>query len=263
MTNFRFWEKTLPLQWLFRPWFLVALGLHIVALSIPLPPEPEANRLSTEDLSVDGVRLVSLPSPPSRPPTSPADSAPASTLATPAPSTAPKATSLNVVPSLAPQPLASPSPQPQIVSESLSALPEAPTPQPLASPSSETLTPALPEPQSIPTPQLTPPDQTAIPVNFPHAVGSQPGCGGRNGCWQNENTQWRSIATTLKQDLENQGYTLTPVEIGSDTGMRIYQVSKMGEPPYYLNLLSTLQGTVYIVSEEPLTPEELTAMVNT
>lgn len=261
MTYFRFWEKTLPLQWLFKPWFLVALGLHIIALSIPLPPEPETNRLSTEDLSVDGVRLVSLPSPPSRPSASPANSVPASTLATPAPSTAPKATAPDIAPSLAPQPLTSPSPQPQIGSEFITALPEAPTPQPPA-PSPETLASPSSESQPTPTPHLTPPDQTIIPVNFPHAVGSQPGCGGRDGCWQHESTQWRSIATTLKQDLENQGYTLTPLEIGSDTGMRIYQVSKMGEPPYYLNLLSTLQGTVYIVSEEPLTPEELTAMVN-
>jgi hypothetical protein len=256
MTQLWFQKKKLPLQWLFRPWFLVALGLHIVALSVPLPPEPspEANPLSTEDPS-DGVRLVSLPSPP--PARSPLPSV--SPLPTPAVPTAPPAAPKAAPPAVAPaepipEPLAATPSQPQIAPEF--AAPPMPTPQPLESPSPEPLTSASPEPQLTPEAQ-----QTITPADFPHAVGSQPGCGGRDGCWQNETTQWRSIATTLRQDLESQGYTLTSLEIASDTGMRIYEVSKMGEPSYYLNLLSTLQGTVYIVSEELLTPQELTAMI--
>ncbi len=66
---------------------------------------------------------------------------------------------------------------------------------------------------------------------------------------------------TLEQDLQSRGYMIDQLELADDTGIRVYAVSKAGEIAYYLNLLSTFEGTVYIVSEQPMTREELNAMV--
>ena len=40
--------------------------------------------------------------------------------------------------------------------------------------------------------------------------------------------------------------------------MMVYRVSKLGEPAYYLNLISTFeQGTVYLISEQLMTVAEI------
>jgi hypothetical protein len=78
------------------------------------------------------------------------------------------------------------------------------------------------------------------------------------GCWQTAETQWRSVSTDLEQKLVNKGYALKPLDLEDDTGLRVYEVSKDGKRQYYLNLLSTEKGTVYLMAEKPLTREELT-----
>jgi hypothetical protein len=78
------------------------------------------------------------------------------------------------------------------------------------------------------------------------------------GCWQTAETQWRSVSTDLKQNLENKGYVVQQLDLEDDTGIRVYEVSKDGKRQYYLNLLSTGKGTVYLMAEKPLTRAELT-----
>jgi hypothetical protein len=87
--------------------------------------------------------------------------------------------------------------------------------------------------------------------------GAQVGCHSSESCWQTSNTQWRSLATNLRETLQTQGYSLEEVPLDNDTGRRIYRVSKPDETPYYLNLISTQEGTVYFLTAQPMTPEAL------
>jgi hypothetical protein len=94
-------------------------------------------------------------------------------------------------------------------------------------------------------------------AEFPQVEGSQAGCNGLLGCWQTPETQWRDVSSNLEQKLEAQGYEVEALDLEDDTGRRVYQVSKAGDLKYYLNVLSTERGTVYRISQEPLTREEL------
>jgi hypothetical protein len=94
-------------------------------------------------------------------------------------------------------------------------------------------------------------------AEFPQVEGSQAGCNGLLGCWQTPETQWRDVSSNLEQRLEAQGYEVEALDLEDDTGRRVYQVSKAGDLKYYLNVLSTERGTVYRISQEPLTREEL------
>jgi hypothetical protein len=87
--------------------------------------------------------------------------------------------------------------------------------------------------------------------------GAQAGCHASESCWQTADTQWRSLATSLRQTLQMQGYSLEELPLDEDTGRRIYRVSKPNEIPYYLNLVSTREGTVYFLTEQPMTAEAL------
>lgn len=240
-----------------KPWLLIALGLHGVLLFLPLPSESPSEPTST----AENIQIVSLPSPtPSTAPTPP----PTPPLAVPPPPTPSVAPSIRVQarpsapPAITPTSTPSPTPAPAATNSPQPAPSPSPAPNPSPSPS--------PSPTPTPTPSVDPNASTTVlstlpnPPDFPHAEGSQPGCGGQAVCWQTDNTQWRSVARTFEQTLEDQGYDVNQLELETDTGVRVYAVSKEGEIPYYLNLLSTLDGTVYVLSDKPLTPQELTEM---
>ncbi|MGB5899487.1 MAG: hypothetical protein WBG66_14935, partial [Geitlerinemataceae cyanobacterium] len=74
--------------------------------------------------------------------------------------------------------------------------------------------------------------------------------------------QWRSIAGNLLENLQNDGYEAEPLDIATDTGMRVYRISKTGETPYYLHIVSSLQGTRYVKSPEQMTTEALRQLAN-
>ncbi len=106
----------------------------------------------------------------------------------------------------------------------------------------------------MPTSSPSPADSYA---DFPHVDNAQAGCNGLQDCWQTPETQWRTVSQNLEENLKAKGYVVKQLDLADDTGIRVYQVSKNGETQYYLNLLSTGQGTVYRFSQEPLTREEL------
>lgn len=64
------------------------------------------------------------------------------------------------------------------------------------------------------------------------------------------------------QRLEAQGYSLTQSDREDDQGVRVYQVSKSGEPTYYVHLISTNQGIVYLEQRKELTSAEVEALRN-
>jgi len=96
-------------------------------------------------------------------------------------------------------------------------------------------------------------------ANFPHATTTQ-ACDQVEQCWRSPDSQWRGLAQTLEADLAAQGYELTEMPLDDETGRRIYEVSKESEVVYYLNVISTLEGTVYRVTEQPLTADEMNAI---
>ena len=230
-----FWQQfPVPMQRL-RPWLLLSLALHAAVFSAPLLhsaaptlPEPEAT-----------VSLAPAPPLPSAVVSPPA-------LPTPTPQLSPQ-----LPPQLIPQapPVAVRPTPPQVATPAVP--PASPTPFPAASPSPA----SVPSLEPVPSPSPEPPSPYAT---FPQIAGTTSGCGGREHCWQSANTQWRAIASTLEQELQTRGYDVSRVELEIETGMRVYRVSKLGEPAYYLNLISTFeQGTVYLISEQLMTVAEI------
>lgn len=237
-----FWKQfPFPIKRL-RPWLLVSVALHAAVFVAPLLPSPPPSLPEPED-TVNLAPRPPLPStsPAPRPTVTASRPSPAVTVPVPQPSARP------VLPPRA-SPRVAPPPPPKAAAPAVLASP-VPTPVPSPSP---VLSPApLPV---IASPASEPPSPYAT---FPHVEGTTAGCGGQENCWQSADTQWRSLARTLEQDLQNQGYSATQLDLETDTGVRVYRVAKAGEPEYYLNLISTFQGTVYLISEQPMTAAEI------
>jgi hypothetical protein len=71
---------------------------------------------------------------------------------------------------------------------------------------------------------------------------------------------WRSAAGNLQERLESQGYTVSNITgevLSIDSGVRVYAVSKPGEPDYYLNLVSVQEGVLYTMTAEPMTADQV------
>ncbi|NEQ28103.1 MAG: hypothetical protein F6K28_55770 [Microcoleus sp. SIO2G3] len=256
-----------PVQMLIRPMWFLSIGLHGLLLLIPIPPQPEPEPASNPKKKA--VKVTQLPPPPSPPSPQPS---PSLQLPKPSPRMQP-----TLPPPVKPFPRLRQTP-PLIVQRSPRVQP--PQPSPVVEQSTPTPTPSTPVTSSAPTPSSTPtplatpspsPTPSAEPTpspspdepfaDFPHVDGVQPGCNNSLSCWQTTETQWRTVSENLKQNLEAQGYVVKKLELADDTGRTAYQVSKDGETKYYLNLLSTKQGTVYLLTKEQLTPEELNSAV--
>jgi hypothetical protein len=71
-------------------------------------------------------------------------------------------------------------------------------------------------------------------------------------------TQWRSVASNLEQQFEQQGYRVDKLDdLEDEEGMGIYELTKPGTPPHYLHFLLTDQGTVYFLDSKRLSRGEL------
>lgn len=112
---------------------------------------------------------------------------------------------------------------------------------------------ALPEVEELPSP---------IPyADFPHPAGASNDCGGFLNCWRLSDADGRpvrAIARDLQATLQTQGYQTQQLEPADDTGSSLYRVTPPDEPPYYVNVISTFnQGTVYLLTDEPMTAAEI------
>ena len=72
-------------------------------------------------------------------------------------------------------------------------------------------------------------------------------------------TQGRRIAGDLERRLQNQGYTLVQQELDDDTGMRVFEVSKGGTRQYFLHLIWSDRGTIYVRHPTLMSRTELEA----
>ncbi len=230
------------LDWLICPWLAISLGLHGLLLFLPLPAQPPqpADRATADPLeTTDSVQVVKLPAeiPPSPSPAQLVKPVkPASPVAAASPTPIPPRPAAVARPTVRPSPSV--------------AIPQSPAPA------------ASPVPSPIPSPVLASPSPLPSPTpdplaNFPHIAQAQVGCLNSKQCWQTSDTQWRTISSTVKQQLENQGYILEAVPLDDETGRQMYRVLKANETAYFLSFISTTQGTVYLITQQPMTPEEM------
>ncbi len=221
---------------------IASLAAHGVLLAMVVPdsnPAPSPVEAVTETSPpIDDVAVTVLPktatdSPPAVVPAAPVATAPAQT----APAqTAPQAPTMPI-PTVAPEA----SPQP------VAAAPE-------LAPFTPPAEPATPDPPAPPS----------LYANFPHLEGAQAACEGLADCWRSPvGSSWRSAAGDLQARLESQGYTVSNITgdvLSIDSGVRVYAVSKPGEPEYYLNLVSVREGLLYTMTAVPMTSDQVLAL---
>lgn len=244
-----------PIDWLKRPWLIVSIGLHSLLLLLPLPASPPESVTETVSLIETPPAPPEIPASPSLQPSvqpqllpSPTPAVPVNSIPAPVPpSVIPSPSPATPTPSIAPTPQISPipaSPTPAVV--------ESPPPSPATSPTPDVAV----SPSPTPTPELaaTPADYLA---DFPHIASATAGCHNSDECWRSTDTQWRSVAGTLRENLQAQGYTVAEMPIADDIGRRVYQIEKPGQQTFYLNLISTFEGTLYFITEAPMSAEEI------
>jgi hypothetical protein len=157
-----------------------------------------------------------------------------------------------------------PSPSPTPTPTPIASPTPTPTPTPVASPTPTPTPTPTPSPTPTPTPTPTPsPTPTNPFADIPELAGVKPGCNGRQGCWQVEGTNKRSVASNqLEPFLKAQGYSLVGNEDIGDDYHPVYQVSNKNGGIEYLYLLSTDDGVpvLLLADNKDLTREELIAL---
>ncbi|WOD39557.1 hypothetical protein [Nodosilinea sp. E11] len=238
---FPFRRLLLPRRKSARSWLgllcvAASLGVHGVLLALvmpgqesaPQPPAPPAETLPPpNDVAVTVLPRSEAVAPPSEAP--------------PAPAVAPPAPTAPVAPTAAAPAAVAP--------------PEAVVPPE---------TPAALAPAVAPPPATLEPEPPAPFADFPHLAGAQATCPGLATCWRSPvSSSWRTAAGDLQDRLEAQGYRLSNVTgevLAIDSGVRVYAVSKAGEPDYFLNLVSVSDGVLYTMTPEPMTTEQVLAL---
>jgi len=220
-----------------------SIAAHGVLLALAMPgssPEPPPAEAIADSSLPEDIAVTLLPKPD-------VDNPIAAVPATPAPVAA--------VPPLAPQ---------------APAAPVAPV-QPSPPPTVATPAPTPPAPEAAPeSAAFTPPPAPSEPAapspyaDFPHLEGAQATCPELNDCWRSPvSSSWRSAAGDLQARLESQGYTVSNITgevVSIDSGVRVYAVSKPGEPNYYLNFVSVREGVLYTMTTEPMTSDQVIAL---
>jgi hypothetical protein len=224
-------------SWLGVLCFAASLGAHGVLLALVMPGQESAHQPSEPPAETlpppSDVAVTVLPRSEEVAPPPEATTVPTPAVAPPAPPAAATAAPPETV--VPPQVVAPPE------------VPEAPD------------TTVLPPPATVLEPEPPPPF-----ANFPHLDGAQATCPGLATCWRSPvSSSWRTAASDLQDRLEAQGYRLNNVTgevLAIDSGVRVYAVSKAGEPDYFLNLISVSDGVLYTMTPEPITTEQVLAL---
>lgn len=93
--------------------------------------------------------------------------------------------------------------------------------------------------------------------NISQILGAEPSCQGKQDCWQVGETQWRKVVETIEQQLNHKGYSLAQIELEDENGLGVYEVSKQHKREFYLHVILTAQGTVYLLKPQLLNRQEL------
>lgn len=238
-------RQTTPTAFTVLIW-AIALGFHGLVIMLPISQSPEKK---AEETQPGNVRVVQL-----------AKREGTKTPKDEAPKLAVKPTMRSLV---VPEPKKPVAPKPAPTPKPVAAKPS-PKPQQTVSRSnkaSETQTPAKPnqegktegKPPTKPDPPINPGD---LVVDLGQMPGAVP-CEDANSCWRSEDSQWRSVYANVKDQLTDQGYRVMELDLDDDTGFRVSQISRNGKTQYYLHLLSTLRGTVYVLNPTQLSKDEV------
>jgi hypothetical protein len=103
---------------------------------------------------------------------------------------------------------------------------------------------ATPTPISTPTPTATPTQPTPTPSPDVFQVEGAIACEGIKDCYAYTETNGRQISETLEQQLQAQGYTLQPLDLNDDTGMKVYQLFQKGQPEIICILFGRLKAHI-------------------
>lgn len=228
--------KNLPnfLQPLIRPMLLISLTLHSLFLLMPMPEEKAKSAPKKEKT----VKVTQLALPPSKP----AALTKSKTLIA-------KATPITPLTSRRVQPVVRRQPVIQVVKPKL--VQKQTQPRQVTPASSPTSSPASPDV----VPKAPPSDATNTPLaEFPHFPGAKPGCLEVPSCFQTAN-DLAKVADHFTKELPAKGFT-APEDI-NEAERKVYQVSRNDFPPQYLSLISTKDGTIYVLADQPRSLDEL------
>lgn len=219
----------IPLQSLIRPMLLMSLVLHGLLMLMPVPDKVPEKK---EEKSVKVTQLPTTNSP-LKIKRSPQ----------PSPTVAPK-----VVTPIIRQPVLANRPRSQPIVQAPRSRQVQPTPSPIA-PSPVAATPT-PSPTS---PELAPTTDTAL-NEFPIFPGAKAGCLEVQSCFQTGNALDK-VAAYFEKELPARKFT-APVNT-DEPSRKVYEVSRNDFPAQYLSLISTEQGTIYVLADQPRTLDDL------
>jgi len=229
-------DKRLPkIYFAMLPW-MVSLIMHSVLLTIPLRRQ---ERSTTN--TVGKVRILDTSASPAND-EDPQDQP-----------KVPQSSSSLVIPSERPpvQPTPEASPKPAPTPQSTSPLPKSTVP----ARASKAPKPRSPKPKSPPNLE-TPIAPNDLVVNLAQLPDTQP-CKQLEGCWRSQNSLWQAVYKKVAEQITTQGYKVIELDLEDDTGFKVSQIAKNGTTKYYLHMLSTLEGTVYVLNPTQLSKAEI------
>lgn len=146
--------------------------------------------------------------------------------------------------------------------EDLEELPD-PVEEPDPEPPVEKDEPLPPEPEKSNEPEAG----IAVPFNadFKHVDGATTGCYGLENCLTVTGKSFKDVAREIRQQLENQGYELSPYDNDDDNGANhdIYEMRPPDTPDMveYLNIFGDgLRDAFYVISPGLITKEDLESL---
>lgn len=219
-----------PLQGLIRPMLFMSIALHGLLMLAPVPDEEAPQKKETEK----PVKITQLPT---------TTTPPTTKRSQPSPKPAPP----KVVTPITRQPVLANRPRPQpIVQAPRSRQQPTSNPSPASSPVAAT-------PTQTPTASPAPTTNTAL-TEFPIFPGAKAGCLEVQSCFQTGNTIDK-VAAYFEKELPARKFT-APIDI-DEADRKVYQVSGTDFPAQYLSLISTEQGTIYVLADQPRTLDDL------
>lgn len=116
-------------------------------------------------------------------------------------------------------------------------------------------------PEETPEPEVT--NTQSVPVadswdDFPTYPSAQAGCFNLPSCMET-GKELDQVAQFFEQELATKKYVVTPTT--TETGKKVYQVFRNGRTQFLSLLVAQGKGTVYVLSEQPLSLQDLAKAV--
>ena len=227
----------------------LSAATHGLLLMVPMPQSSESTLMpDSPDAESDSITVIMLPED--------AEAEAVPEITQPSEPALPSATEPELL-------------QPEVISDEVLS----PAPDPASQPTPESnldANPELPLEDGLTSPGFVEPQPTAEPASigplvgysdtFPHAAGAESGCFGLGDCRRVVGGgNHRKVATSLIDDLENEGYSVDQRDDLDDPGRNVYEVISPGDTTiqYLIVFSDGLESAVYVMSDEIITLAEL------